>query len=512
MHAGTVGRAQGGSHVVPGTSAFPGVRLRDDVEVAGIDSPGAASPGAVRFAAALTDLPRGTPAIGQLCLSPRGQGAESSPGSASPSPSSAQASSSSARGPEPTRRAVSMRGGHRRRPAKPLPAKPLPAKPLPRVPPQKTLPPTPNASGRKSPLGVSEGALPKGLPRGRPPMLQRDVMSMPVIATRAAAAHQASLASSESPPPRRQTPNIDSPPSLSPRSSPANDAEQQDVDDGVPKSSSPEQEHVDGSASESLSPRRPSRQEDGDDEQLTESHSPRPEPVPRPEAPPKPPKPGTESAIVLAAIAAAAAAEPNAGVEASAPRGREGDDVDDASKAWHALDPTFSNRERVIAADDSASASKRSASIGQVINAEDPELLFTDFDLCGEGASGSVWVCRHVKTGRTVAIKKMVLLQQASPQVVVNEIVLMARCDTPSIVSYYNSYIQSDTLWVVMEYVDGEDLTDVLTYTQLSEACIAIIAQQLLLGLVHIHEQSIMHRDIKRYVSIDYVVLRAQMD
>ena len=83
----------------------------------------------------------------------------------------------------------------------------------------------------------------------------------------------------------------------------------------------------------------------------------------------------------------------------------------------------------------------------------------------------------------------MVLSRQPKPDVLINEISLMKRfsflflficfcmsspsfiyslfflssfsCQHPAIVQFHDSFLVGDTLWVVMELVDGEDLTQV---------------------------------------------------
>ncbi len=54
-----------------------------------------------------------------------------------------------------------------------------------------------------------------------------------------------------------------------------------------------------------------------------------------------------------------------------------------------------------------------------------------------------------------------------------------------------------DELWVVMEYLEGGALTDIVTNTRMDEVSIATVCRQCLLALDFLHQQGVIHRDIK---------------
>ena len=76
-------------------------------------------------------------------------------------------------------------------------------------------------------------------------------------------------------------------------------------------------------------------------------------------------------------------------------------------------------------------------------------------------------------TKEKVAIKQIIVNKQVNKQVIVNEVMLMKQCKHPSIVQFLDSYLLSGTLWVAMELIEGEDLTQVISACKLTERQIA---------------------------------------
>ncbi|NXE71685.1 PAK1 kinase, partial [Calcarius ornatus] len=59
------------------------------------------------------------------------------------------------------------------------------------------------------------------------------------------------------------------------------------------------------------------------------------------------------------------------------------------------------------------------------------------------------------------------------------------------------SYLLGEELWLVMEYMDGGTLSDVISKTCLSEDQMAAISRECLQGLYFLHSNHVIHRDVK---------------
>ena len=130
----------------------------------------------------------------------------------------------------------------------------------------------------------------------------------------------------------------------------------------------------------------------------------------------------------------------------------------------------------------------------QVVSKDDPALSYSKQKKIGQGASGSVYVARINENATSriasqlsknyggkaqVAIKQMDLRNQPRKELIVNEIIVMKESHHPNIVNFLDSFLQegNNELWVVMEFMEGGALTDVIdnnphiTEAQISTIC-----------------------------------------
>jgi len=77
------------------------------------------------------------------------------------------------------------------------------------------------------------------------------------------------------------------------------------------------------------------------------------------------------------------------------------------------------------------------------------------------------------------------------------EVAILAQCNSEYVTKYYGSFVVSYKLWIVTEYLDGGSCLDLLKPGVFSEAHIAVVCRELLLGLDYLHAGGSIHRDIK---------------
>uniref|UniRef100_A0A182M874 non-specific serine/threonine protein kinase n=1 Tax=Anopheles culicifacies TaxID=139723 RepID=A0A182M874_9DIPT len=137
------------------------------------------------------------------------------------------------------------------------------------------------------------------------------------------------------------------------------------------------------------------------------------------------------------------------------------------------------------------------AALQMVVSAGDPRENLENYTKIGEGSTGTVCIATDKSTGRQVAVKQMDLRKQQRRELLFNEVVIMRDYHHPNIVETYSSFLVNDELWVVMEFLEGGALTDIVTHSRMDEEQIATVCKQCLKALSYLHSQGVIHRDIK---------------
>jgi serine/threonine protein kinase len=130
--------------------------------------------------------------------------------------------------------------------------------------------------------------------------------------------------------------------------------------------------------------------------------------------------------------------------------------------------------------------------------------VLEDFEILeeiGRGGMGIVYMARQLSRNRLVALKVIRKERLAHPEAVRRfrrEAQAAARLAHPNIVLIYESDQAGDTHYLVLEYVPGSTLQELVEqYGPLPAAQASDYIRQAALGLQHAHEQGLVHRDVK---------------
>lgn len=121
-------------------------------------------------------------------------------------------------------------------------------------------------------------------------------------------------------------------------------------------------------------------------------------------------------------------------------------------------------------------------------------------DCLGKGAFGSVFRALNMGTGETVAVKQVKLadLPKSELRVITLEIDLLKNLDHPNIVKYHGFVKSTESLNIILEYCENGSLHSISkNFGKFPENLVGLYMSQVLHGLLYLHEQGVIHRDIK---------------
>jgi serine/threonine-protein kinase len=121
--------------------------------------------------------------------------------------------------------------------------------------------------------------------------------------------------------------------------------------------------------------------------------------------------------------------------------------------------------------------------------------------LLGEGGMARIYLAEHEKIGRICAIKRL-HADHFEDRITVARFLAEARAVSdithPNLVAVYDVVEEPNEIYIVMEYLDGHDVAQVLRdERRLTPPRAAEIAAQACDGLAAVHEKNIIHRDLK---------------
>ncbi|KAK1417415.1 hypothetical protein QVD17_26542 [Tagetes erecta] len=138
-----------------------------------------------------------------------------------------------------------------------------------------------------------------------------------------------------------------------------------------------------------------------------------------------------------------------------------------------------------------------------LIQPSDNQLSLADFDavkVVGKGNGGIVRLVQHKWTGQFFALK-MIQMQadESTRKQIAQELKINQSSQCANIVVCYQSFYDNGAVSIILEYMDGGSLADILkTVRSIPEPYLAAMCKQILKGLWYLHhEKHIIHRDMK---------------
>ena len=127
-----------------------------------------------------------------------------------------------------------------------------------------------------------------------------------------------------------------------------------------------------------------------------------------------------------------------------------------------------------------------------------PSKKYKPKKMLGSGSFGSVYEAKNALFGNTVAMKviKKDKENELDEQEIRNEIDILKKLSHPNIVKIYEFFISENHYYIITEFCKEGELFSYIK-NKYSERQLAVLFYQVFSGLWYLHENKIIHRDIK---------------
>ncbi|CAD8124751.1 unnamed protein product [Paramecium sonneborni] len=117
---------------------------------------------------------------------------------------------------------------------------------------------------------------------------------------------------------------------------------------------------------------------------------------------------------------------------------------------------------------------------------------------CGRGTYGHVFKYQNCLTGEYVACKSLKIGFKNTQEIFLEEVKILQTLKHPNIVKIKEFYMETKHFYIIMEYLDGKSLGDLLNQKILDDQEIIVILKQILRCIIYIHKAGYVYRDIKQ--------------
>uniref|UniRef100_A0A4W4H438 non-specific serine/threonine protein kinase n=1 Tax=Electrophorus electricus TaxID=8005 RepID=A0A4W4H438_ELEEL len=128
-----------------------------------------------------------------------------------------------------------------------------------------------------------------------------------------------------------------------------------------------------------------------------------------------------------------------------------------------------------------------------------PEEIWQIIGELGDGAFGKVYKAQNIQSGTLAAAKVIDTTSEEELEDYMVEIDILASCDHYNIVKLLDAFYYESKLWILIEFCGGGAVDAVMLELErpLTEPQIRVVCKQTLEALLYLHENKIIHRDLK---------------
>uniref|UniRef100_A0A2K5P975 non-specific serine/threonine protein kinase n=1 Tax=Cebus imitator TaxID=2715852 RepID=A0A2K5P975_CEBIM len=128
-----------------------------------------------------------------------------------------------------------------------------------------------------------------------------------------------------------------------------------------------------------------------------------------------------------------------------------------------------------------------------------PEDFWEIIGELGDGAFGKVYKAQNKETSVLAAAKVIDTKSEEELEDYMVEIDILASCDHPNIVKLLDAFYYENNLWILIEFCAGGAVDAVMLELErpLTESQIQVVCKQTLDALNYLHDNKIIHRDLK---------------
>ncbi|XP_077102268.1 STE20-like kinase b [Siphateles boraxobius] len=144
-------------------------------------------------------------------------------------------------------------------------------------------------------------------------------------------------------------------------------------------------------------------------------------------------------------------------------------------------------------------AEKKKKQYEHVHRDTNPEEIWEIVGELGDGAFGKVFKAQNKQTGICAAAKVIDTKTEDELEDYMVEIDILASCDHHNIVKLLDAFYYESKLWILIEFCAGGAVDAVMLELErpLTEPQIRVVCKQTLDALVYLHENKVIHRDLK---------------